>query len=218
MQGVQECARKCGVRAEIGRRAWLIHRRRGLSLDVVAGLAGISKGYLSMLETGKRRLERRGLLDDFAGALGCSVVDLTGQPYLPADRDTADALATLPGISLAINDCILDDVPDLPVRPLEQLVVGAAEANEQLDAARFSLAGRGLGALLTELHVTAATGGPDTQRAALAALAEACLVGASVARHLGTRTSRWRQLGVATTLPGGRAIRRAPDCSPCTVV
>lgn len=63
--------------AEIGRRARLIRRRRGLSLDVVAGLAGISKGYLSMLETGKRRLERRGLLDALAGALGCSVVDLT---------------------------------------------------------------------------------------------------------------------------------------------
>jgi transcriptional regulator with XRE-family HTH domain len=158
-----------------------------LSLDVVAGLAGISKGYLSMLETGKRRLERRGLLDALAGALGCSVVDLdlTGQPYLPVDRDTADALATLPGISLAINDCTLDDVPDLPVRALEQLVVGAAAVNAHLDAARLSLAGRGLGALLTELHMTAATGGPDAQRAALAALAEACLVAASVARHLG---------------------------------
>ncbi|MDQ3274934.1 MAG: helix-turn-helix domain-containing protein [Actinomycetota bacterium] len=36
---------------EIGRRARLIRRRRGLSLDVVAGLAGFSKGYLSLLET-----------------------------------------------------------------------------------------------------------------------------------------------------------------------
>jgi hypothetical protein len=36
--------------AEIGRRARLIRRRRGLSLDVVAGFAGISKGYLSMLD------------------------------------------------------------------------------------------------------------------------------------------------------------------------
>ena len=204
--------------AEIGRRARLIRRRRGLSLDVVAGLAGISKGYLSMLETGKRRLERRGLLDALAGALGCSVVDLTGQPYLPADRDTADALATLPGISLAINDCTLDDVPDLPARPLEQLVVGAAAVNAHLDAARFSLAGRGLGALLTELHVTAATGGPDAQRAALAALAEACLVGASLRGTWDTRISPWRLLGVATTPPGGWGIRRAPDCSPCTVV
>ena len=54
--------------AEIGVRARTIRRRRGLSLDVVAGLAGISKGYLSRLETGQRRFERRGLLDDLAAA------------------------------------------------------------------------------------------------------------------------------------------------------
>jgi len=58
----------------------MIRRRRGLSLDVVAGLAGISKSYLGMLEHGKRGFNRRGLLDDLAAALGCSVVDLTGQP------------------------------------------------------------------------------------------------------------------------------------------
>ncbi len=45
---------------EIGRRARTIRRRRGLSLDVAAGLAGISKSYLSRLETGDRQFERRG--------------------------------------------------------------------------------------------------------------------------------------------------------------
>ena len=66
----------------IGARARTIRRRRGLSLDVVAGLAGISKPYLSVLERGQRGFNRRGLLEDLAAALGCSVVDLTGQPYL----------------------------------------------------------------------------------------------------------------------------------------
>jgi transcriptional regulator with XRE-family HTH domain len=55
-------------------------------LDVVAGLAGISKQYLSALERGQRGFNRRGLLDDLATALCCSVADLTGQPYLPPDR------------------------------------------------------------------------------------------------------------------------------------
>ena len=73
-------------------------------MEVAAGLAGISKGYLSLLECGHRRFARRGLLDDLAGALGCSVADLTGQPYLPIDRATADALATLPGIAIAVHD------------------------------------------------------------------------------------------------------------------
>ncbi|MGB8199080.1 MAG: helix-turn-helix transcriptional regulator, partial [Pseudonocardiaceae bacterium] len=159
---VDDDARMIGVRAR------KIRCRRGLSLEVVGGLAGISGPYLSMLERGLRGFNRRGLIEDLADALGCSVVDLTGQPCQLPDRATEDALATLPGISLAINDCTLEDVPDLPARPVEHLVSAAAAANAHLDAARFSLAGRNLGAVLAELHVAAVTGGIDTRRAALA--------------------------------------------------
>jgi len=108
--------------AEIGLRARTIRRHRGLSLDVAAGLAGISKGYLSRLETGQRQFERRGLLDDLAAALGCSVADLTGQLYLLPDRATADALATVPSIQLAVYDCTLHNVLDMPARPVHELV------------------------------------------------------------------------------------------------
>ncbi len=83
----------------------------GMSVEVAAGLAGISKGYLSMLERGQRRFERRGLLEDLAAALGCAVADLTGQPYLPVDRASADALACLPAISVALHDSTLTDGP-----------------------------------------------------------------------------------------------------------
>jgi transcriptional regulator with XRE-family HTH domain len=72
-----------GEASAIGARARKIRRRRGLSLDVTAGLAGIGKQYLSMLELGQRGFNRRGLIEDLAAALGCSVADLTGQPYLP---------------------------------------------------------------------------------------------------------------------------------------
>ncbi len=44
----------------MGQRARMIRRRRGLSLDVVAGFAGISKSYLSALERGLRGFNRRG--------------------------------------------------------------------------------------------------------------------------------------------------------------
>ncbi|MGH8572200.1 MAG: helix-turn-helix domain-containing protein, partial [Gammaproteobacteria bacterium] len=74
----------------IGARARMIRRRRGLSLDVVAGFAGISTPYLSMLERGQRGFNRRGLIEDLAETLACSVVDLTGQPYdASAHRDQA---------------------------------------------------------------------------------------------------------------------------------
>ncbi|MGH3888000.1 MAG: helix-turn-helix domain-containing protein [Pseudonocardiaceae bacterium] len=82
----------------IGARARMIRRRRGLSLDVVAGLAGITKTYLSMLELGQRGFNRRGLIEDLANALGCAVADLTGQPARPLDRATKDAMATLTSI------------------------------------------------------------------------------------------------------------------------
>ncbi|MGH8904180.1 MAG: helix-turn-helix domain-containing protein, partial [Egibacteraceae bacterium] len=96
----------------IGARARMIRRRRGLSLEVVAGLAGITAGYLSMLERGLRGFNRRGLIEDLADALGCSVVDLTGQPYArPVDRWMAGAVASLDDIRLALNDYAFDERP-----------------------------------------------------------------------------------------------------------
>ncbi|MGH3779087.1 MAG: helix-turn-helix domain-containing protein [Pseudonocardiaceae bacterium] len=169
----------------IGARARMIRRRRGLSLDVAAGLAGISKPYLSQLERGQRGFNRRGLLEDLADALGCSVTDLTGQPYPPADRATADALAVIAEITPLLYDITLDHVPDMPVRPVDQLATWAAVANAHCDEARYALAGKDLGALLTELHIHAATGTTAASRTALAALVEACAVAFGIARQLG---------------------------------
>ena len=154
---------------EIGRRARLIRRRRGLSLDVVAGLAGFSKGYLSLLETGQRGFNRLGLIGDLARALGCSVIDLTGQPYLPVDRDTSDALAAVPDIQMALHNYGPDDVPDVRPRPLDELVAQAQTANDHRDQSRLSLAGRDVGTLITELQAHAlTTGSPDRDRAVTA--------------------------------------------------
>jgi transcriptional regulator with XRE-family HTH domain len=169
----------------IGRNVRMIRRRRGLSLDVAAGLAGISPPYLSMLERGQRGFNRRGLLEDLADALGCAVADLTGQPYLPNDRGTADALAVIAEITPLLYDITLDHVPELPARPVDQLAIWAAQANTHCDEARYALAGKGLGALLTELHIHAATGSPAARRTALAALVEACVVAFGIARQLG---------------------------------
>lgn len=190
----------------IGQRARTIRRRRGLSVEVAAGLAGISTGYLSLLERGHRRFERRGLLDDLSVALGCSVADLTGQPYLPTDRATADALATLPGIAIAVHDATLDDPPDVVARPVEQLAAVASRANAHLDAAQFSLAGHDLDTALAELHVAAASGGTDSRRAALGALADTCIVATSIARHLGHH-----ELAVQTARRGYEAATRVGD-------
>ena len=103
----------------MGARARMVRRCRGLSLEVVAGPAGITAGYLSMLERGLRGFNRRGLVEDLAEALGCSVTDLTGQPYV---QSTVDVVVSLDAIRLALNDYSLDERPVASPRPLEALV------------------------------------------------------------------------------------------------
>ncbi|SMD27009.1 helix-turn-helix domain-containing protein [Kibdelosporangium aridum] len=44
--------------ADIGGRARWIRKRRGITLETAADLAGISKSYLSMLEKGERRFDK----------------------------------------------------------------------------------------------------------------------------------------------------------------
>ncbi|MGH3999295.1 MAG: helix-turn-helix domain-containing protein, partial [Pseudonocardiaceae bacterium] len=170
---------------EIGRRTRVIRRHRGLSLDTVAALAGMRADHLSMLESGERRFERRGQIEDLANAVGCSVTDLTGQPYLPVDRATADALAVVPGIREALCDTMLDDPLDLPARPVAELARWVQQAHEHLDQDRYAHAGRDLGTLLTELHVHAAARDADTRNAALAAMVTACHVAATIAGMIG---------------------------------
>lgn len=169
----------------IGVRARMIRRRRGLSLAVVAGLTGISTPYLSMLERGERGFNRRGLLEDVAGTLGCSVADLTGQPYLPPDRETADALATLPSIRLALNDFGPMDVPDVTPRPPGALASLADKANEECGQAHYSLAGNDVGSLLAESHASAFTV-PLTERdQAFTAAVTSCFAAGVVSSRVG---------------------------------
>ena len=192
----------------IGARARLIRRRRGMGLATAAGLAGISKGYLSMLERGQRRFERRGLLEDLAGALGCAVADLTGQPYLPPDRQSGEVAAALAEVSVTLHDANLHDVPDIPARPLPHLIAVAVAAHAQVDDARYGPASHGLVALLAELHVHAVTGSFEDRETALVGLAQVCQVVFSLAKRTGRA-----ELAVAAAKRGCDAARLAerPD-------
>jgi transcriptional regulator with XRE-family HTH domain len=163
----------------------MIRRRRGLGLTVAAGLAGISKPYLSMLERGERGFNRRGLLDDLAEAIGCSVVDLTGQPYSLPDRQSTEVAAAVAVVSRALHDTTLDDVPDLSVEPLSELASATARAHAYVDDARYGLAGQGLADLLIALHVRVVTGNSEERIGALARLAEACKVAYILAKTIG---------------------------------
>jgi transcriptional regulator with XRE-family HTH domain len=118
----------------IGTRIRRCRRLRGLSLDEAAGLAGISKPYLSRLERGLRSVDSRALLARLAAVLDVSVTELTGQPYTPRDPQHAAAHRGVAGVRLALLD------PDGP-SPFDALTGNsdAAELLEQRAADLWSL-------------------------------------------------------------------------------
>lgn len=169
----------------IGARAQMIRRRRGLSQDVVAGLAGISKPYLSQLENGHRGFNRRGLIEDLAEALVCSVADLTGQPYLPPDRESARAKAVVVQIERGLNEATLDDVPDLQPRPLGVLGNWTRSAVELRDIASYRSSGEGIDDVLIELQIHLATSDGRERRRAAELLTQAAYHGFVLATTFG---------------------------------
>src|SRR5579863_948668 len=69
------------ARADLGARLRSLRLRRGMSLEVLAGLSGKSSAYLSMIENGKRSLDRYSLIVALADALGVPPAELaTGSP------------------------------------------------------------------------------------------------------------------------------------------
>ena len=86
---------------------------------------------------------------------------------------------------MAAHDATLDDVPDIPARPVAVLARAAREANLEADHVCYARGAHELAALLIELQVHVVSGDSDTQRAALAALVETCMAAQGLARTLG---------------------------------
>jgi transcriptional regulator with XRE-family HTH domain len=61
---------------DIGTRLRVLRRQRGMSLTVVGGLCGVSAAYLSMVENGKRNLDRWSTILALADALKVPPADL----------------------------------------------------------------------------------------------------------------------------------------------
>lgn len=144
----------------IGQRVRLLRRSRGKSLEVVAGLAGISPSYLSRLESGERSLDRRSLIVALANALQVSPMELTSMP-VPAPGDGA-ADAAIDRVRGALQ-AVTMGVPGGAVQPVEQLSArmhAVLAGKQQLRHAEVGLA---LPALIRDLHTTLADGRGDTE-------------------------------------------------------
>ncbi|MFC4056471.1 helix-turn-helix domain-containing protein [Actinomadura syzygii] len=168
----------------IGARLRAVRRWRGLTLEELAGLAGLSKSFLSMAERGQRALDRRSHISALATALRVSEVELVGGPHLTADPVQAAPHATIPAVRAALMTNTLTAPAVDQARPLAEL---AAEIG-RIDRSEYKhlTVGEKLPALIGELHVHAcAPADEPARRVALSALIEAFQTATFTAKDLG---------------------------------
>jgi DNA-binding XRE family transcriptional regulator len=88
--GVQAAART----GDIGARLRALRRQRGMSLEVLGGLCGVSAAYLSMVENGKRGLDRWSMILALARALKVLPAELALESTTdPVDDPLGDVYA-----------------------------------------------------------------------------------------------------------------------------
>lgn len=164
---------------------------RGKSLEAVAGLAGRSKGWLSKVENGHARLERRSDIRALAEALEVSASDLLGEPA-PAIRPRGREYGDVVRLREVLLDCSLDNPPDVAARPLDALAdLAAGDIQEQRRDDNDAGLAVTVPPVLAELHVHAAEGDEKDKTTALRLIIEMCTWATCVLRHLGQIDLAW---------------------------
>lgn len=158
----------------IGSEIRRLRKWRGMTLDALAGQAGMTKGYLSKIENGHTALERRSTIKAIADALRVSVGDLTGAGYL-ADRSLQNATGAIPDIRLALASTSLDGAGPFvsPGRTMAELEPEAQRVAEARQLLRAEEVGRALPPLIIDLHAIAESGVGDDRPAALRSIVQA---------------------------------------------
>lgn len=173
--------------ATIGARLRVLRRWRGMSQVELAGLAGLSASFVSMVENGTRMLDRRSHIAAIANALRVSEMDLAGGPRLSADRQRSDPHLAIPPLRMALQTSTLSDPACERARPLDELVRVLDERIGPLfTACDYVRLGEHLPAVIDELHYRVAVPADEAEyRRALRALVEACVYAALRAKDLG---------------------------------
>jgi transcriptional regulator with XRE-family HTH domain len=174
----------------IGMNVRAARRSRGMSLETLAGLTGRSKGWLSKIENGHARLERRQDIAAIAEALQVSADTLVGAPA-PGIRPGGQTYNVTP-LQRALLDAAPDDPPDIPARSVETLREEVERADTALREADHATVIRVLGDAIGELCVHAATGDEPGRAAALRLLVRACgSDGTCALRQIGETNLAW---------------------------
>lgn len=140
----------------IGHRLRVIRRSRGKSLAVIAGLAGISEGYLSRLERGECALDRRSLLVALAHALEVAPSELTRLPVPAPSNGGIDAAIEAMRLTLMAVSHNQPGGQVLPVEALQARVRATLDSQRRCD--QDDAVGTGLPGLIRDLHTAIAAG------------------------------------------------------------
>ncbi|MGH3713434.1 MAG: helix-turn-helix domain-containing protein [Micromonosporaceae bacterium] len=167
----------------IGQRVKWWRLERKLSQQVLADRAGLSKGYISKIETGDARIDRRTTVEAIARALGVTYGDLTGQPYRPDTPEMQRAHASLAAIRSAFNSSSLEYGSGVKPRPLDAIAPEIEAAADAWQGCDYASASRDLALVISELHEHVANG--DEKLRSLELLVHALDVAAWTARVLG---------------------------------
>lgn len=169
-------------------------RRGGMSQATLAGLAGLSRPYLTLIESGRRPVERRSTLVAIANGLQVTVSDLLGQPGDPTDPRRATAASAVPAIRAAIIE-IAEGERRNPTRSLDELAADLNEIRDLTVAAAYTQ----MAPILPDLLLDAAA--YDRQM-----LAQVAYSTTSCLRNLG-----YRDLALSVSRVASDAAQRSED-------
>jgi transcriptional regulator with XRE-family HTH domain len=178
-----------GVEPRIGSNVRAARRSRGMSLETLAGLTGHSKGWLSKVENGHARLERRQDIAAIAEALAVAADTLLGTPA-PEIQPHTRAYNFEP-LRAALLDATIDDPRDAPARPIAVLAELTASQDQALRNADYDALTQQLPGLLGDLQTHAATTEPPARETALQLLIQACASAMIMLRHFGLTDLAW---------------------------
>jgi transcriptional regulator with XRE-family HTH domain len=179
----------------------------GLTLELLAGRIGRSKGWLSMIENGRLALNNRADIAAIAEACEVSADALLGQPA-PEIRPRGQRWGVAPFRAMLL-DATLDDPPDTAARPLPALGEVAGEMDQALRRADYAALHQDLPGLLGELQVHAAGGDGGRRDRALRLLVGATATASIALKHLGRTDLAW----IAGPGPAGCRSDRGPGAA-----
>lgn len=171
--------------ATVGERLRALRLWRHMTLAEVAGLAGVTAPYLSMVERGLRPLDRRSLISSVAAALQVSESELTGGPHLGDDRLQAGPHTAVPALRMALSLNSIGEPTAESARSLPDIAADLERLRLPHGAGDYLRLGAELPGLLDELYFHVSDPADEASRIAAAkALTDACMWSAQMCHAL----------------------------------